>query len=346
MKISELPARIRRRLARYAAFAAIQRQAPAEVRPLLEEVPALVPLLHQFAWASPEVHQALQVCGVDVVPVNFYSNLPTVKEIENSFEYQGDETPYLFPEIFDRELLETWLRELSAFSDEFHPQEKGDQETCTRYFWSNGQFSNSDALAYYCFVRHLRPQTIIEIGAGFSTLIASEAMEKNESGRILCAEPFPRPFLASVPRAEVIPRPAQELTAEWLNDQLRDGDLLFIDSTHTVKTGSDCLHIYLRLLPQLRRRVYIHAHDIFLPGGLPKSWLLEKQIFWTEQYLLLALLTDNPRARVVYGSAYHAKKNQAALEKFMQGRARAGGASLYFLYGDSARSDSGSKSAG
>jgi hypothetical protein len=335
MTFSELPARIKRRLARYAVLVSAQRQASPESKPWLEEIPALVPLLHRFAWAKPEVHQALQVCGVDVVPVNFYSNLPTVQEIESSFEYQGDAMPYLLPEIFDHELLKAWLAELAVYADEFHPQKEGNQETCTRYFWSNGQFSNSDALAYYCFIRHTKPQTIVEIGAGFSTLIASEAMDRNGSGRILCVEPFPRPFLKSVPRAEVMARPAQELTAEWLNDQLADGDLLFIDSTHTVKTGSDCLHIYLRLLPKLRKRLYIHAHDIFLPGGLPKAWMLEKQIFWTEQYLLLALLTDNPRARVVYGSAYHAKMNLTALESFMQGRARAEGASLYFSYRES-----------
>jgi hypothetical protein len=107
--------------------------------------------------------------------------------------------------------------------------------------------------------------------------------------------------------------------------------VLFIDSTHTVKTGGDCVHIYLRLLPALRREVLVHAHDIFLPHGMPRDWLM-RHYYWTEQYLLLALLTDNPRARVLYGSAYHERYNPGPLTELMGGKYGAGGGSLWFRY--------------
>ena len=191
-------------------------------------------------------------------------------------------------------------------------------------------------MAYYCFIRLFRPRTIIEIGSGFSTLVALEAIRRNGSGRVICIEPYPRPFLANNDQITLIRKPAQTLSADELNGWLGDGDFLFIDSTHTVKTGSDCTHLYLRLLPQLRRNLLIHAHDIFLPFGLPMDWLLNKQIFWTEQYLLLAFLTDNPKARVLFGSSYHDAFQKPRLDQFMGGKWPSGGGSFWFRY-DGAR---------
>ena len=291
--------------------------------------PPVIEFLKKFV-RRPGVRNFLQTRGMNIVPVNYYSTVPSVVEIENSFEYQGDEMPWLSDEIFDAKLMLELLAELAPFAEEFDPPTTGDEQLCDRYFWENSQFSHSDAMAYYCFIRRFQPKTIIEIGAGFSTLVAREAIDKNGSGKIICVEPYPRPFLASIPHTEVVNLTAQNISAEWLNDHLQDGDLLFIDSTHTVKTGSDCLHIYLKLLPQIKRRIHVHAHDIFLPCGMPKNWMLDHQIFWTEQYLLLAYLLGNSRTKVVYGSAYHEKINLSALKNFMRGRGNAGGGSLYF----------------
>jgi hypothetical protein len=292
----------------------------------------LIPVLRRLASAKPPLRRRLQGHAVDVLPVSFYSSTPSVTEIESSFEYQGNTPPYLLPQLFDQTFLLQYLSELGTYAHEFAPDTTGDENTCQRYFWSNSQFSYSDAMSYYCFLRKLQPRTVVEIGAGFSTLVASEAIARNGQGRIVCVEPYPRQFLSKVPHVTLQTTKAQNLTVEWLHEQLNDDDVLFIDSTHTVKTGSDCAHIYLRLIPQLKRRLYIHVHDIFLPHGLPQQWLLDLQIFWTEQYLLLALLLDNPKANVLYGSAYHESQNRAALEAFMQGRYPPGGGSFWFLY--------------
>src|SRR5207249_2533368 len=139
-------------------------------------------------------------------------------------------------------------------------------------------------------------------------------------------------FLERKAEITLLKRKAQALPLEFLNESLEDGDFLFIDSTHTVKTGSDCLHIYLRLLPQIERSIYVHVHDVFLPFGMPMDWLLNKQIFWTEQYLLLALLTDNPKVKVLYGSAYHYALNHEALNVFMNNKWPSGGSSFWFEY--------------
>jgi hypothetical protein len=178
----------------------------------------------------------------------------------------------------------------------------------------------------------LRPNNIIEIGSGFSTLVALQAINKNGFGAIHCIEPFPRPFLIKNKQLALHTIKAQDINPDFLNNILQDGDILFIDSTHTVKTGSDCLHIYLRLLPYIRHNIFVHVHDVFLPFGMPKEWLLDHQLFWTEQYLLLAFLIDNPKASLLYGSTFNATQHTTLMENFMDGKYPIGGGSVWFKY--------------
>jgi hypothetical protein len=290
--------------------------------------------LRRLAWGDVETRRDLQRHGVDVLPSNFYSSTPSVEEIEGSFEYAPSPSPpYLDERLFDHDRLTAHLHELSAYAGELSPPEEGNERNPSTFFWRNGQFSHSDAMAYYCMVRHLRPPTIVEVGGGFSTLVAVEALRRNGAGRLVCVEPFPQPFLARLPGVELIRAKAQALDAAAFGDLLADGSFLVIDSTHTVKTGSDCVHLYLRVLPRLDRELVVHAHDVFLPFGLPQEWLLHRQISWTEQYLLLALLTDNPRAELLFGSAYHLDRNPELLTGLMGGKFPAGGGSFWFRYG-------------
>jgi hypothetical protein len=75
----------------------------------------------------------------------------------------------------------------------------------------------------------------------------------------VCIELFPQPFISKL--AEELnniclrKQIAQDIMVEYLNSTLEDGDILFIDSTHTVKTGSNYLHIYLRLLPYIKKNL-------------------------------------------------------------------------------------------
>jgi hypothetical protein len=144
-------------------------------------------------------------------------------------------------------------------------------------------------------------------------------------------EPYPRPFLRDVPEVgTLVERPVQEVPPERFAEWLGDGDVLFIDSSHTVKAGSDCLHLYLRVLPALDRRLWIHVHDVFLPGPMPKEWLLDRGWYWTEQYLLLALLVGHARWRVTYGTAYVRHAHPDRLAALVAGRTEPNGASLWF----------------
>lgn len=293
--------------------------------------PLLTETLKRLVWAPEEIREELQKNGVNVIPANYYSNIPSIDEVRNSFEYATKEPPYLDCGIFNDTLMLSVLAELMPYVAEFNPPKEGNEEDPSGFFWDNSQFSHSDAMSCYALLRHLKPRRVIEIGSGFSTLVTSVAIANNGQGEIICIEPYPRQFLGKVAGVtQLIQKPVQQIPLDFFNDTLSNGDVIFIDSTHTVKTGSDCLYLYLKVLPALRHRCMIHVHDVFLPDAMPKEWALSKQIYWTEQYLLLAYLLDNPRVRCWFGSHYHLRLHQELLAKFMHGQANAGGGSFWF----------------
>ena len=284
-------------------------------------------LLH----APAAVRQRIEDAGAVLLPANFYSAVPLLRDLDTTFEgTEGNRHP-LYWRIFDHGVVAQYLQAMDDFADEFEPPVDGDEATCTEYFWGNSQFSYGDAMAYYCLVRWLRPRRIVEIGSGFSTLVADAAIRKNGSGEIVCIEPYPRPFLGQTSSVcELIAKPIQAITPEAFAELLVPADILFIDSTHTVKIGSDCLYIYLVLMPSITQALTVHSHDIFLPFGMPLEWSRDLQIHWTEQYLLYAYLLGNSRARVVFGSAYAFEFLRDRSERLMRGRYGAGGGSLWY----------------
>jgi len=170
----------------------------------------------------------------------------------------------------------------------------------------NGAFGGVDAEFLYSMVRHIKPRKIIEIGAGYTTLIMSQAVRQNrmEDHDYVCEfisiDPYPPGYLQSPP-AEVTELRRTELQAVPLADivSLEAGDLLFIDSSHVAKIGSDVVYEYLEILPSLQPGVFIHVHDIFLPMEYPSEWLHKEMIFWNEQYVLQAFLSFNREFEVI-----------------------------------------------
>ena len=187
-----------------------------------------------------------------------------------------------------------------------------------------------DAMSYYCIIRHYKPSRIVEIGAGNSTLVANQALEINGGGDLVLIEPFPPDYLEGLKTvSKTYKKIVQDFKLEELLSVVEEADILFIDSTHTVKVGSDCLVLYLKLLPEIRKQMLVHAHDIALPYAQPKA-KIKNHIYWTEQYLLYAYLLDNPKTRVLTGS-YLAQHQLPVLSKrLMRGRYNDGGGSFWF----------------
>jgi hypothetical protein len=81
-------------------------------------------------------------------------------------------------------------------------------------------------------------------------------------------------------------------------------DILFIDSSHVLRIGSDVQYLFLEVLPRLAPGVLVHIHDIFMPAEYPREWVLTHGYFWTEQYLLQAFLTFNTSWEVIWAGSF------------------------------------------
>jgi hypothetical protein len=176
-------------------------------------------------------------------------------------------------------------------------------------------FGPIDAQVLHCFMRAHRPARVIEIGSGVSTAViiaASRANDRDHLGtsRITCVDPFPTDALRRTGEVEIIADYAQRVPIELFN-RLRDGDLLFIDSSHSVKVGSEVVRLVLEVIPRLPKGVTIHIHDVSLPYLYPRT-ALSDYFGWQETALLLALMTGNPALRTLASlSALHYDRTDA-----------------------------------
>lgn len=200
----------------------------------------------------------------------------------------------------------------------------------TVYFTTNDQFPALDAWALEAIVQHVRPHRIVEVGSGFSSLVTARVNRERFDGAIdfVCVEPYPRQFLLdgvdgiSGLRVEKV----QDTPLEVFTS-LGDGDVLFVDTSHVVKTGGDVPWIYNEILPRLAPGVVVHMHDIALPGDYPPPWVFENW-GWNERYLVQAFLTFNSGYDVLFSSPYmvqrHVDALLAAFPGFAAHRERAG----------------------
>ncbi|MGB6489731.1 MAG: class I SAM-dependent methyltransferase [Steroidobacteraceae bacterium] len=168
---------------------------------------------------------------------------------------------------------------------------------------NNGAFESGDAEFLYQMVRARKPRRFIEIGSGQSTLIVRRAIQKNREEspgyecRHVCIEPFEAPWLEKL--GVTVLRQRVETVAGTVFAELDANDFLFVDSSHVIRPQGDVLSEYLRIIPSLRSGVIVHIHDIFSPREYPREWLVERMWLWNEQYLLEALLIDNPSWRII-----------------------------------------------
>jgi Methyltransferase domain len=168
----------------------------------------------------------------------------------------------------------------------------------------NGWFEGLDPRVLFVMLRLHQPRRVIEAGSGWSSLVMASVNQRFLDGesRIICVDPEPRCDLAATPGLDCVCRqPAQDLPVDMFLE-LEEDDVLFIDSSHVAAQGSDVTFLVLDVLPRLKPGVIVHFHDIFFPGDYPDADWVQPE--WNEQYLLQALLTDSPRFRVLFSSAY------------------------------------------
>ncbi len=248
-------------------------------------------------------------------PGHFYSPVPSLVEFRR-MEDRLYQSPRSLPgmdlnEVEQLGVIDTLSTYCAGQPFREHKNEK------YRFFFENPNFSYGEAIVYYGLLRHLRPQRVIEVGSGYSTAMLLDTLDITGAPTdCTCIEPFPE-LMQSLIRPEDNDR--LRLVATTLQkvdlalfDALQSGDVLFIDSTHVSKVGSDVNIIVFEILPRLAPGVYVHFHDVFYPFEYPKEWVLQGRC-WNEIYLLRAFLEYNVDFRIQVFNSFLAQHHGDAL---------------------------------
>ena len=230
--------------------------------------------------------------GLQVVVKSFYSPIPDLASLPaETWERKSD----LAGIEFDLDEQVAFLERHRPYLAEFLPP--------PGYSFDNGSYGPVDADVLYAIVRAAKPERIVELGSGQTTLIIAAANRLNggegRDAEYRSYDPYPGVVKPGLPGVTELSRtPAEHLPVEVFTS-LKEGDLLVVDTTHTVKTGGDVNHIVLDVLPRLQLGVLVHFHDIFLPWEYPRKWAEDYGLYWAEQYLLQAFLSLNSGYEVV-----------------------------------------------
>ncbi|MGH2853451.1 MAG: class I SAM-dependent methyltransferase [Solirubrobacteraceae bacterium] len=297
---------------------------------------------HLRRLAEDVAQRALKPAGYQLTRRHFYSPIPIVEELPPSLWDGPSELPGVDLRIEHALALLNGplLPYLAEFHPPLYPSGPGGLPSSTgpgglsptalggssstsepgRFWLRNNSYESVDAETLYAILRQLKPARVHELGSGASThVIHLAALANARDGKPLEHTVFdPFPYQAS-PMGPVPSITAHPLRAEDLDPArfaaLRAGDVLFVDTTHTVRTGGDVTHIFLEIFPRLAPGVTIHVHDIFLPYEYPRDWVVDQRRAWAEQYLLQAFLACNRDFEVVMPTYALARAAPDALKR-------------------------------
>jgi predicted O-methyltransferase YrrM len=277
-------------------------------------------------FQDPKYFELWEENGFHITPNSFSQPIPDTRELKDDLWGKHSE-------IVGIDLNESGQLELlSQFSIEFKteyeqlPREKTDIPH--QYYLRNASFISVDGEILYCMIRHFKPRRVFEIGSGNSTYLAAQAARKNEAAGFPCEliafEPYPNEVLKAgfAGLSRLAPMKIENVPLSEF-DRLQENDILFIDSSHSLKIGSDVQYEFLEIIPRLNRGVVVHVHDIFLPAEYPKDWVVREHTFYNEQYLLQAFLAFNRCFEVLWAGSFmhlkHPDKLQAAFDSYQGG---------------------------
>jgi predicted O-methyltransferase YrrM len=230
-------------------------------------------------------------------PLGHYNSpFPSSADVDRAALRMGSPPPQLAGvDLGPRRQVEL-LERLAVFArDADLPREPADD---WRFFHNNFFFGYGDADCLLGMIRHLEPRRIVEVGSGFSSALILDTNQRYFDGAIDCVfvEPEPKRLLqllrpGDMDKITFIPEPVQDVSLTEF-EKLEANDVLFIDSSHVAKAGSDVNHAVFEILPLLKPGVHIHFHDIFYPFEYARDWIAQGRA-WSESYLVRAFLQFN-----------------------------------------------------
>jgi predicted O-methyltransferase YrrM len=252
---------------------------------------------------------------------HYYSPIPSRKEVRRDRTRIFDRSLRELPGIDLDDAGQVALLEALA---RYYPEQPFTPEPSphTRYHLRNSWFAGADGLMLHLLMRHAQPQRVLEVGSGFSSLVMLDTNERFFDNRIRLTfvEPNAERLLSRLrpgdaALARIVERRVQDVDLALFRE-LEAGDILFIDSSHVSKVGSDLNHLLFSVLPELAPGVLVHFHDIPYPFEYPQEWI-EYGFAWNETYLLRAFLQYNSTFRIRLWNSYLALAHADLLEDWM-----------------------------
>jgi hypothetical protein len=253
------------------------------------------------------------------MPTHYYSPIPDTSRLAQPAERARvwPEEPHAMPGIDWRPEAQVQLcSEVFARQEplQFPDVASAGQPEYTR---DSPRYPAIDAWVLQAMLRHLEPARVIEIGAGYSSLVTARVNREFLGGKaeFTAIDPYPLDFLESgVPGLTRLRKEQVQDTPVEVFEELGPNDVLFIDTSHVVKTGGDVPWIYNQVLPRLRPGVVVHLHDSFLPWDYPEHWVFEGK-GWNELYLMQSFLVWNSAFEVMFGTYWMIRRNWDALRQ-------------------------------
>ncbi|MBE9245828.1 class I SAM-dependent methyltransferase [Microcystis aeruginosa LEGE 00239] len=258
----------------------------------------------KFALARKIFNPLLRNIGYTLITDHFYQPIPNRQEI---MTYAGKERPLSSIEWHLDKQTELVKYLLEKYGLEFNNKEIF---SAFGYSEDSSGLISGDAEVLYAMVREKKPNRVIEIGSGGSTKIIAAALrmnfiENSQKSQLISIEPYPQDFLkdfANVSKDFLeFSLLIQKVEAVDLSvfESLQTNDILFVDSSHVFKSGSDVEFEFLQVYPRLQTGVLVHIHDIFFPYDYPTEWNLKESRYWNEQYFLETFLQFNKKFKIL-----------------------------------------------
>lgn len=258
----------------------------------------------KFALARKIFNPLLRNIGYTLITDHFYQPIPNRQEI---MTYAGKERPLSSIEWHLDKQTELVKYLLEKYALEFNKKEIF---SAFGYSEDSSGLISGDAEVLYAMVREKKPSRIIEIGSGGSTKIIAAALKMNfiensQKSQLISIEPYPQDFLKDFANTSKdfleFSLLTQKVEAVDLSvfESLQTNDILFVDSSHVFKSGSDVEFEFLQVYPRLQTGVLVHIHDIFFPYDYPIDWNLKESRYWNEQYFLETFLQFNKKFEIL-----------------------------------------------
>lgn len=239
---------------------------------------------------------------------HFYSPLPDIEEVQKNKKELFKKDVDLGDSInLNSDSQYSLLLELVSFYDDFWWPEQPSPKY--RYNFKQRYFCYGDALILYSLMRHLKPKRIIEVGSGFTSalMLDTNNLFLENSIRFTFIEPYPDRLFSLLreqdnERCKIIQDKVQNIPIATFKE-LEKNDILFIDSSHVSKIGSDVNFLIFEVLPNLKPGVVVHFHDVLWPFEYPKDWVVNKRA-WNEVYILRAFLQYNRSFEILIFNSY------------------------------------------